>query len=136
MLRVYQGVMRQKSWSIILALAGASSCQQLHSIETCAFDQKLAIAVGTGTSPTFTWTPACLLGYVDVVPVSQPGTTYWSASDASNSIAPGVKYGWRPPRTGATTPPRLQPDTVYRVRVGLVIGGDAIAMMADTTFRH
>jgi hypothetical protein len=51
----------------------------------------VAITVSPGTSPTFNWTPACRLFFVNV---ELGATDQWSIiSDSTNAIAPPVQYG-------------------------------------------
>ncbi len=59
----------------------------------------VSVAVGAGTTPTFTWTPACRLFFVLVEP-AVGGTDLWSIiSDSANVIVPPITYGVVP--TGA-----------------------------------
>jgi hypothetical protein len=51
----------------------------------------VTIAVSPGASPSFTWTPACRLFFVNV---ELGATDQWSViSDSTNAIAPPVQYG-------------------------------------------
>jgi hypothetical protein len=57
----------------------------------------VTIAVSSGTSPSFSWTPACRLFFVNV---ELGATDQWSIiSDSTDAIAPPVLYGVVP--TGA-----------------------------------
>lgn len=51
----------------------------------------VTITVSSGTSPSFSWTPACRLFFVNV---ELGATDQWSIiSDSTNAIAPPVRYG-------------------------------------------
>ena len=51
----------------------------------------VTIAVSSGTSPSFSWTPACHLFFVNV---ELGATDQWTIiSDSTNAIAPPVRYG-------------------------------------------
>ena len=51
----------------------------------------VTIAVSSGTSPSFNWTPACRLFFVNV---ELGATDQWTIiSDSTNAIAPPVQYG-------------------------------------------
>ena len=51
----------------------------------------VTISVSSGTSPSFSWTPACSLFFVNV---ELGPTDQWSViSDSTNAIAPPVQYG-------------------------------------------
>jgi hypothetical protein len=70
------------------------------------------VIVGPGTTPTFSWTPACLAGSVIVLraaPVGdRPAGTVWSVTSESG-IAPGLRYGVTP--SGATVTHAAEPLT-------------------------
>jgi hypothetical protein len=51
----------------------------------------VTITVSSGASPSFSWTPACRLFFVNV---ELGATDQWSIiSDSTNAIAPPVRYG-------------------------------------------
>ena len=51
----------------------------------------VTIAVSSGTSPSFSWTPACRLFFVNV---ELGASDQWSIiSDSTDAIAPPVQYG-------------------------------------------
>ena len=77
----------------------------------------VTIAVSSGTSPTFSWTPACRLFFVNV---ELGATDQWSIiSDSTNAIAPPVQYGVVPAgaqqSTSEVTP--LVPGQTYEVNL-------------------
>lgn len=54
---------------------------------------RVEISVSSGTTPTFTWTPECAIFFLIVEPADS-GTDLWMiATEGSNSIGSGVKYG-------------------------------------------
>jgi len=62
------------------------------------------ITVGSGITPTFSWTPACSLFFLLVE--GNTGGDQWSViSDSTNAIAPPVTYGIVPPGATADFPP-------------------------------
>jgi len=77
----------------------------------------VTIAVSSGTSPSFSWTPACRLFFVNV---ELGPTDQWSIiSDSTNAIAPPVQYGVVPAgalqsSSGATS---LQAGRTYDVNL-------------------
>ena len=64
----------------------------------------VSVQVSAGTQPTFSWTPACRLFFLNVEPATSGGDLWPLISRGANRIAPGVKYGVVP--TGAE---ELQP---------------------------
>jgi hypothetical protein len=56
---------------------------------------QVTIAVSSGLTPSFSWTPACRLFFVNV---ELGAADQWSViSDGNNAIAPPVQYGVVPP---------------------------------------
>jgi hypothetical protein len=53
------------------------------------------VTVSSGTTPTFTWTPACTVAYMIV---EEGASDRWllEATDLTKGIAPGVRYGTVP----------------------------------------
>ena len=118
----------------IVLLTSALSCHHRHSPAPCRYDEQLALAVAPSVTPTFTWSPACTLGHIYVERVSDRAAMYWGVMDPSNSVRSGVRYGWMPPGRTPYAFASLQPGTTYRAYVGMIIGGDAVAMLRDVTF--
>jgi len=77
----------------------------------------VTIAVSSGTSPSFNWTPACRLFFVNV---ELGATDQWNiASDSTNAIAPPVQYGVVPAGARQLTPnvTPLQAGQTYDVNL-------------------
>jgi hypothetical protein len=77
----------------------------------------VTIAVSSGTLPSFSWTPACRLFFVNV---ELGATDQWSIiSDSTDAIAPPVRYGVVPAgaeqSSDGVTP--LQPGQTYDVNL-------------------
>jgi hypothetical protein len=98
----------------------------------------VAVTVSAGTTPTFSWTPACTLYFLDVT-TADGGQEIWAVgnSDFRNTIPPGVRYGTVP--AGARLidgPVPLVVGTAYRVFVAYALpggGGDQFAGEATFT---
>jgi hypothetical protein len=79
----------------------------------------VAVTVGAGTVPRFSWTPACRLFLVLVEDPSGDGDQWGVISDSSNAIGSPVKYGTVP--AGATSellsPVALQAGHLYHMSV-------------------
>jgi hypothetical protein len=85
----------------------------------------VTIAVSSGTSPSFSWTPACRLFLVNVE--LGAGDQWGIISDSANAIAPPVQYGVVPAgaeqSTSEVTP--LVPGQTYDVNLLYWSGPDA-----------
>lgn len=57
----------------------------------------VSVSVSGGTTPTFSWTPACRLFLVLVEPASSGEDQWLVITDSTNAIAPPVTYGVTPP---------------------------------------
>jgi hypothetical protein len=83
----------------------------------------VSIQVSTGTQPTFSWTPACRLFFLNVEPANSGGDLWPIISPGANRIAPGVKYGVVP--AGAEqlqAPVPLQAGQSYKVALARYTG--------------
>jgi probable HAF family extracellular repeat protein len=101
----------------------------------------VALTVSAGTTPTFSWTPACRVNYLNI-DTADGAQEIWSiGSDdgelaSYNTIAPGVRFGVVPPRATQIDPlVPLVPGTAYKVFVAfrLADGGDEFAGEATFT---
>jgi hypothetical protein len=95
--------------------------------------------VSGGTTPTFSWTPACRVYYLNIDPV-EGAHENWSIgvfdTQFPNVIAPGVRFGVVPAGAQQIDPPApLVPGTAYRVFVAFALpdGGDQLAGEATFT---
>lgn len=85
----------------------------------------VAITVSSGTSPSFNWTPACRLFFVNV---ELGASDQWSIiSDSTNAIAPPVQYGVVPVGASQSTldVTPLQAGQTYDVNLLYWSGPDA-----------
>jgi hypothetical protein len=95
--------------------------------------QVSSIEIGPGSRPMFAWSPSCMVGQISVealgASAGAPSRTIWSIFDVNNSVTPGIELGQRTTATEA-----LQDGQTYRVTIGVIIGGDAIAVVGTRTF--
>ena len=109
---------RALGW-LLAALACSSDSAGPSDQPVCAGN--VTVSVSSGTTPTFSWTPACKLFFVLV---EDGGGDQWGAiSDGTNVIATPVEYGVVPP--GATelqAPAVLNPGTPYTITVYRWVG--------------
>ncbi len=105
---------------VIVLIVGCSKKSSTKPTELVACNCDLAVSVGSGTTPTFSWTPACKLAFLIV---EKNGGDMWGIMSDSNSIAPGVVYGAAPAGvTEFADPESLLVGTSYRVAVRWRIG--------------
>lgn len=83
----------------IALIAGNGCSTQGPNLPACT--GPVTVTATSGTSPTFSWTPACQLEGLTVA-LPGPGAIVWSVAspNQTNSIAPSVRYGRTP--AGAT----------------------------------
>lgn len=81
------------------------------------------VSVSAGTTPQFSWSPACRLFFLIVEPAAS-GTDLWSIiSEGANRIAPPVRYGTVPADAEELDPPTpLLAGTAYKVVVARYTG--------------
>jgi hypothetical protein len=101
----------------MLRRAGDRDSTDPDTLPECA--GAVSLAVGPGTTPALSWSPACRLFLVLVEDPTGSGDQWGVPSDSSNAIPPPMQYGMVP--EGATkemlpaTP--LQAGHEYRVTV-------------------
>ena len=90
--------------------------------------------VSTGTTPQFTWDPACGAYQLIVTDTVTSGTTYWAVASDSSRLHSGLDYGVTPASDArqVTAPTPLQHGTpyvvgLYRLYVGTPTQNDVIA---------
>ena len=85
-----------RSAAILALAAGLLSCDDegtAPDLEPCT--QSVAITVGKGTRPAFTWTPACALGGLEIL--GPMGHIAWNVVGLDAPlIRPGIRYGAAP----------------------------------------
>ena len=99
-------------------LATAVACStQAPTIPDCT--GAVSVAATAGTTPRFSWTPACQLEGL-VVALPGPGAIVWNVASPTqaNSISPGVTYGVTPKGAAlVTVATQLSIGTPYTVTV-------------------
>jgi len=112
-----------------LVALSASSCA--HSpVAPCAEQTSVVISVGSGLTPSVSWTPSCEVGYVGFERLEgQSRLAMFQSYDADNQIPSGRTYGG-----GQTVNTSFSQGSTYRVTVGLLIGGDAVATLGTHDF--
>ena len=114
-------------FAAVLLVSAACSENVLEPIQACTDIQQVTIQVSAGTTPRFTWRPACGMASLQVSPTAGPpgGWVLYSGTHAAeNPLPSGIRYGEVPPKG-------VQPGTVgalshgvtYRVVVYRWIGG-------------
>jgi hypothetical protein len=128
----------RKSWMVALccAMAACSSGPTSPGASVPECTGPVTIAVSSGTSPTFNWTPTCRLFFVLV---ELGAEDLWGIiSDSTNAIAPPVQYGVVPAGARqfdpATIP--LQTGQTYDVTLARWTGpgGDDGTVIANQNF--
>lgn len=109
----------------ILATSSCSSTDATSAEDLPACSGPVAISVSTGTTPTFSWSPACKVFYLDIGVVDTDQEIWAVANfDAKNTISPGVKFGVTPAGTRLIEGPvSLQPGTKYSVFIAFYNNG-------------
>ena len=99
---------------VVVAFVLGASCSDSTTGPVPECTGSVTVQVSAGTTPRFTWVPACRLFFVLVEP-AQAGNDLWSIiADSANIIAPPVTYGTVP--SGATqlqAPTPLVTGTAY-----------------------
>jgi hypothetical protein len=111
-----------------LALLGTGSCSE--PTQPCSYPSFLAVEVAAGTTPTFHWKPRCLVGDISLVRLDT--TAYhevWYVRAPNNDVASGITFGSRGTLKGV-----LQTGASYRIRVGVIVEGDASATLGQSVF--
>ena len=96
---------------LALAVLFAAACKDGSGPKPLPFCSEVrGVIVSVGTTPTISWTPACLAATVVVMrapsDASQPPAAVWSIT-SDGGIAPDVRYGVTPP--GATVTHAAEP---------------------------
>lgn len=116
------------------ACSGDESATEPAELPECT--GTVALRVGPGTTPEFSWQPACRLASVLVEPTQRGlGGDHWSIYSEANTIAPPLRYGVTPQGATLRRDPRsLSAGVQYRVVVRWREGGDerGLAIQAFT----
>jgi hypothetical protein len=121
-------------------LLTALACNGASTISPQGCVQNVQVAVATGTTPLFSWAPACGISSlsVETVPSSAGGSveTVWAFFvPESNPVGPGIRYGQAPTGANVSVAPRpLVAGTNYRVRVQQTVGGDGLLGSGEAVF--
>ena len=104
----------------VLAPVALAACSgnSLEPIRPCPGDDWVTIDVSPGTTPRFTWRPACGMAQLGVVPIADSfhGWRLYAADMAENPLPSGIRYG-EVPEMGVEDAPAdtLVPGVVYQV---------------------
>jgi hypothetical protein len=105
---------------LLLLIRGVAACsdEPTEPSELPECTQEVVLRVGEGTTPSFSWTPACKLFFLLVEP-AQGGEDLWSIiTPGGNRLGPPVRYGIIPPDAEELVAPRpLLRGTTYNVVV-------------------
>ena len=103
--------------------------------------ERVTLMASAGTTPTFTWAPACGVAWINVVEAGPDGPAVWhvETNDNRNTIASEVRYGQRPAGTTVRVGPLpLVAGRAYRVSLMVaepISGGmTGIGGIGDLTF--
>lgn len=115
-MRIPQRLHRWPALAVLAALTpGCDDTTDPGTLPECG--GAVSVAVGPGTTPAITWSPACRLFLVLVEDPNGTGDQWGVLSDSSNAITPSVTYGTVP--QGATKelvpPSPLQGGHEYRL---------------------
>lgn len=114
---------------ISIAAICAIGCSK-PTASSCLDTTSVTVSVGAGTKPVVSWSPACLAGFVGFETlVGGDRFSMFESYDASNRIPSGRAYG-----DGLTPKTTFVSGATYRVTVGYLIGGDAIAVLGTLDF--
>ncbi|MCG3776852.1 MAG: hypothetical protein JW395_3723 [Nitrospira sp.] len=115
--------MRQRIPPLFLVLAtftllSGCSDDSTSSTELPDCTGEVTITVSAGTTPQFSWAPACQLFFLIVEPAAS-GEDLWSiGTEGANEISPSVRYGTVPPGAQELDPPTpLMAGTEYKVAI-------------------
>lgn len=113
------------------ALIGVAACVDQGPREAAApCTGRVAFQVGTGTTPTITWQPACAVAQLSVTPASDSLGEYplWIIGSATfgATIGPPIVYGRTPAGAGPTLVPAdtlvVGQQYMIRVNTSMLIG--------------
>ncbi len=114
--------------SLSFALGATVSCSDTPAAPTfdpCPGDS-VTMEVAAGPTPSFAWSPACGVAFIEVYPEAG-GSALWtvyadSGTGADNPIPSGVRYGVTPSRARTVAGPQvLQSGTAYAVRISRLL---------------
>jgi hypothetical protein len=111
------GMRRNRQAFLMLTIATATACgggsDAIGPDAGGACTGNVTVSVSAGTTPTFTWTPACrVIGLL----VELEASDQWFIEGTGGGIASGVQYGIVPPGATSSEPARpLVSGTTYEV---------------------
>jgi hypothetical protein len=109
----------------ILVLTSCNGTESTTVQEQAGCTTPVSVSVSAGTTPTFSWTPACKVAYLDVGVVATNQEIWAMGSlDEANTIPSGAKFGVIPPGTSRIDGPvPLRVGTTYYVFVAFFKNG-------------
>lgn len=118
---------------VVVACSGTSEVAGPSELPECS--GPVAVNVSAGTTPTFSWMPACKLYYLDVSAANGSRQMWSLGTNFRNTIAPAVAYGMVP--VGATqnqAPVPLVAGTAYRVFVAFALSASGDQFAGEKVF--
>jgi hypothetical protein len=117
--------MRRALLGALALLLVTTSCGDDLGSGVAGCSEPVALSVGLGVAPTFTWSPACAIFALTVTPeTGQQNLWTIISSNNSNSIDPPVTYGVVPDGAVENGPAELlEEEVVYRVTLIALSGG-------------
>src|SRR3954467_14954643 len=112
------------------------SCEGASTVSPPGCAQNVQVAVVSGTTPVFSWAPACGMSSLSVETTGASVQTVWAFTVPENTlVGPGIRYGQAPNAANVWSAPQpLVAGTSYRIRVMYIVGGDAIAGSGEAVF--
>lgn len=123
MLACLRGVLCVCIGTLVLTSCNGTESTTVQELAGCT--GPVSVSVSAGTTPTFSWTPACKVAYLDVGVVAT-NEEIWAmgSGDETNTIASGAKFGVIPPGTRLIEGPvPLRVGTRYYVFVAFFHNG-------------
>ena len=124
MLACLRGVLCVCIGTLVLTSCNGTESTTVQELAGCT--GPVSVSVSAGTTPTFSWTPACKVAYLDVG-VEKTNEEIWamgSIVDETNTIPSGAKFGVIPPGARRIDGPvPLRVGTTYYVFVAFFHNG-------------
>jgi len=130
--------------ALTLGLAGCATHPGRVAPTPCGPTSQVQLAIRPGPNPTFAWTPACAVGWLQVVR-GDSGQVAWQieARDSVNAFSSPLVFGVVPSDAIELTPAMpLESGATYTVTLGRFFQGSfsgqerrVIVQMAQATFR-
>lgn len=131
-----RGWMSARALFIVMATSSSACGGREPVAPLIACQAPIAVTVGSGPRPRFTWTPTCGLYTISVIAPPATGSVFgemWGIVSDTQLIASGVCYGETPPGSQTRTPAfSVTPGTGYAVSFTGERGKPPVASIAWT----